>query len=195
VHHTRKDKSGDSVDSSSGTHGLTGAVDGVFVLDRPDRQKPEATLIRNSRDVEDAIFGMTLKGVVWTFDGRSAGAARQAAEARHIREQIEKQGRLGHTMLDLLKEHGPLTPAEAFELYDGDAKLQTVRNALVRLAIRRLASKDSAGRYTAIYPPELGEFSELGSNPGNSGNSRKRGVMAHPRSKSSTTRKGGNRHE
>ncbi|MBM7025041.1 AAA family ATPase [Clavibacter zhangzhiyongii] len=35
VHHNRKEKSGDSVDSSSGTHGLTGAVDGIFVLDPP----------------------------------------------------------------------------------------------------------------------------------------------------------------
>lgn len=170
VHHTRKDKTGDSVDSSSGTHGLTGAVDGIFVLDRPDRQKPEATLIRNSRDIEDARFGMTLKGVVWTFDGRSAGKARQAAADRAIRERIEKQGRVGHKMLELLKEHGPLTPAEAFELYDGDAKLQTVRNALNRLSVRDLASKDGAGRYSAIHPPELGEFSELANNSGNSGN-------------------------
>jgi hypothetical protein len=171
VHHNRKDKTGDSVDSSSGTHGLTGAVDGIFVLDRPDRQQPEATLIRNSRDIEDATFGMTLKGVVWTFDGHSAGKARQAAEDRRIREQIERQGKVGHRLLALLKEHGPLTPAEAFELYDGDAKIQTVRNALNRLALRDLASKDSAGRYSAKYPPELGEFLELGGNPNNSGNS------------------------
>lgn len=171
VHHTRKDKSGDSVDSSSGTHGLTGAVDGVFVLDRPDRQKPEATLIRNSRDIEDALFGMTLNGVMWTFDGHSAGKARQAAQERIIHERIEKQGRVGHKLLDLLKEHGPLTPAEAFELYDGDAKIQTVRNALSRLVFRELASKDDTGRYRAIYTPELGEFSELASNSGNSPNS------------------------
>ncbi len=110
VHHNRKDKTGDSVDSSSGTHGLTGAVDGIFVMDRPDRQKPEATLIRNSRDVEDARFGMTLKGVVWTFDGRSAGKARLAAQERQVRERVERQGKVGHKMLELLKEHGPLTP-------------------------------------------------------------------------------------
>jgi hypothetical protein len=171
VHHNRKDKTGDSVDASSGTHGLTGAVDGIFVLDRPDRQQPEATLVRNSRDIEDAVFGMTLKGVVWTFDGRSAGAARKAAEERRIRERIEKQGKVGHKMLDLLREHGPLTPSDAFELYEGDAGIQTVRNALNRLAFRDLASKDDEGRYTAIYPPELGEFSELASNSGNSGNS------------------------
>jgi hypothetical protein len=173
VHHNRKDKSGDSVDASSGTHGLTGAVDGIFVLNRPDRMKPEATLIRNSRDIEDAVFGMTLKGVVWTFDGRSAGKARQAAADRAVRERLDKQGRVGRRMLDLLREHGPLTPAEAFELYDGEAKIQTVRNSLNRLAFRDLASKDDAGRYTAIYPPELGEFSELG----NSGNSGKQAVM------------------
>lgn len=178
VHHNRKDKSGDSVDASSGTHGLTGAVDGIFVLDRPDRQKPEATLIRSSRDIEDAVFGMTLKGVVWTFDGHSAGKARQAAANRLIRERVEKQGKVGHKMLDLLREHGPLTPAEAFELYDGDAKIQTVRNALNRLAVRELASKDNAGRYTATYTPELDEFSELVGLAGNSGNSGKQGVMA-----------------
>lgn len=171
VHHNRKDKTGDSVDSSSGTHGLTGAVDGIFVLNRPDRQKPEATLVRNSRDIEDAVFGMTLKGVVWTFDGRSAGKARLAAEERMQRERVERQGRLGHKILDLLRQHGPLTPAEAYELYDGDAKVQTVRNAMVRLTVRDLATKDAAGRYSATYTPELGEFSELGSNSGNSGKS------------------------
>lgn len=185
VHHNRKDKTGDSVDSSSGTHGLTGAVDGIFVLDRPDRLKPEATLIRNSRDIEDAVFGMTLRGVVWTFDGRSAGAARQAAEDRRIRERIEKQGRVGQKMLDLLREHGPLTPAEAFELYDGEAGIQTVRNAMSRLVFRELASKDAAGRYQAKYPPELGEFSELVGNSHNSGNS---GGYVRPRRTSNRKR-------
>lgn len=195
VHHNRKDKTGDSVDSSSGTHGLTGAVDGIFVLDRPDRQQPEATLIRNSRDIEDAVFSMTLQGVVWTFDGRSAGRARQAAADRAIRERIEKQGKVGHRMLALLKEHGPLTPAEAFALYDGTAKIQTVRNALTRLAFRDLATRDDDGRYTVKYPPELVEFSELGATQGNSG---KQGVKAgSTRARrgrtSTTTRKAGSR--
>lgn len=192
VHHNRKDKTGDSVDSSSGTHGLTGAVDGIFVLERPDRQKPEANLIRNSRDIEDAVFGMTLKGVVWTFDGRSAGKARLAAEERAVRERLERQGKLGHRVLDLLKEHGPLTPAEMYELCNGEVKLQSVRNALARLAGRDLASKDPAGRYSATYPPELGEFSELG----NSANSGKQGVKARrvgARRKPSSTRKAGER--
>lgn len=196
VHHNRKEKSGDSVDSSSGTHGLTGAVDGIFVLDRPDRQQPEATLIRNSRDIEDAVYGMTLKGVQWTFDGRSAGAARLAAEARRTQERIERQGQVGHRMLALLKEHGPLTPAEAYELYDGDAKIQTVRNALNRLAFRNLASKDSAGHYTATYPPELGEFSELGGVARNSGKqARKAGTSVRRRAASTTTKKARTRHE
>jgi hypothetical protein len=196
VHHSRKEKTGDSVDSSSGTHGLTGAVDGIFVLDRPDRTLPEATLIRNSRDIEDAVYGMKLQGVVWTFDGRSAGAARLAAEARRTRERIDRQGKVGHKMLALLKEHGPLTPAEAFELYDGDAKIQTVRNALNRLAFRNLASKDSAGHYQAIYPPELGEVTELGGVVGNSPNSRTQaGIAGTRRRTSSTTKKQRTRHE
>lgn len=192
VHHSRKEKTGDSVDSSSGTHGLTGAVDGIFVLDRPDRMKPEATLIRNSRDIEDAVFGMTLKGVTWTFDGRSAGAARKAAEDRRLRERIEKQGRVGHKMLALLREHGPLTPAEAFDLYEGDAKIQSVRNALNRLAFRDLASRDRTGRYTAKYPPELGEFVELANNSGNSLNS---GAYIRPRRKPSTPQKTRKKHD
>lgn len=162
VHHSRKEKSGDSVDASSGTHGLTGAVDGIFVLDRPDRLKPEATLIRNSRDIEDAVFGMTLRGVVWTFDGRSAGKARLAAEQRAIQARINRQGKTAREVLELLKAHGPLTPAEAFDLYDGEVLQQSIRNALSRLAFRGLASKEpDTGRYVAIYPPELVEFSEL----------------------------------
>lgn len=187
VHHNRKEQSGDSVAASSGTHGLTGAVDGIFVLDRPDRMKPEATLIRNSRDIEDAVYAMTLKGVVWKFDGRSAGKARMAAEERLRQARLDKQGAIGRKMLELLKAHGPLTPAEAFELYDGDAKIQTVRNALNRLTFRELASKDDTGRYALTTPelpelPELGESTDVSSSEfvevthSNSPNSRKPGV-------------------
>ena len=52
VHHNRKAKEGDSVDASSGTHGLTAAVDGILALNRPSRRDPEATLICELRDIE-----------------------------------------------------------------------------------------------------------------------------------------------
>ncbi|MBM7025042.1 hypothetical protein [Clavibacter zhangzhiyongii] len=145
------------------------------------------------------MYGMKLQGVQWLFDGRSAGAARLAAEARRTQEQIDRQGKVGQKLLALLKEHGPLTPAEAHALCGDDEKIQTVRNALNRLAFRNLASKDSAGHYTATYPPELGEFSELVGVAGNSANSgkqvRKAGASVRRRATSTTTKKARTRHE
>ncbi len=53
VHHTRKLEAGEKFDMISGTHGLTGAVDGSFVLYKEKRTSNLAVLEVSGRDQQD----------------------------------------------------------------------------------------------------------------------------------------------
>ena len=53
VHHTRKQDAEDKHDMISGTHGLTGAVDGSFVLYKESRTSNRAVLEASGRDQQD----------------------------------------------------------------------------------------------------------------------------------------------
>lgn len=184
VHHNRKSKEGDSVDASSGTHGLTAAVDGIIALNRPERREPAATLICELRDIEGDEYAILLGESGWALDGKNLFESRMNAMEQHRQAKAAKQGDLGTELMDLLRMHGPVTPAEAFTVYSRDPKAtaskQAIRNVLARLYDRGLASKDDAGRYgVLVVPPELGELrvdqnspdvstpdvSEVGGNP------------------------------
>ena len=52
VHHLRKRGDGDELNKLSGTTGLSGAADAVFVLDKNDRMQDEAKLLCTGRDIE-----------------------------------------------------------------------------------------------------------------------------------------------
>lgn len=53
VHHTRKLEAGDKIDMIGGTHGLTGAVDGSFVLYKEKRTSNLAVLEVSGRDQQE----------------------------------------------------------------------------------------------------------------------------------------------
>lgn len=53
VHHIRKQGDNDPLNKLSGTTGVAGAVDTVFILDRSDRSSACATLVCTGRDIED----------------------------------------------------------------------------------------------------------------------------------------------
>ncbi|MCS3844790.1 helicase RepA family protein [Microbacterium sp. AK031] len=163
VHHNRKAKEGDSVDASSGTHGLTAAVDGILALNRASRRDPEATLICELRDIEGDEYAIVLGEHGWEFDGTSLAESRMNAMEQHRQEKVAKQGDLNSDLMELLRLHGPMTPAEAYEVYQRDPKAtaskQSVRNALSRLHSRGLASKNGAGKYAVnTATPELPEL-------------------------------------
>lgn len=163
VHHNRKAKEGDSVDASSGTHGLTAAVDGIIALNRPERREANATLICELRDIEGDEYAILLGVDGWLLDGSSLEESRRNATERHRQEKVAKQGDLGTELMDMLRLHGPMTPAGAFEQYQRDPKAtanaQSVRNALSRLHHRGLVSKDAAGNYAPMgVTPELPEL-------------------------------------
>lgn len=163
VHHNRKAKEGDSVDASSGTHGLTAAVDGILALNRPSRREAEATLICELRDIEGDEYAILLGVDGWVFDGTSLLEARMNAMEHHHQERVAKQGDLNSELMDLLRLHGPMTPTEAHEVYKRDpsatANVQSVRNALARLRNRGLVSKIAGRKYALLNAtPELPEL-------------------------------------
>lgn len=52
VHHLRKQGDNDPLNKLSGTTGISGAVDAVFILDKNRREEKHATLICTGRDIE-----------------------------------------------------------------------------------------------------------------------------------------------
>ena len=59
VHHTRKQKSGDSFEMVSGTTGLTGAADGTFVMQKAKRTEATAILEVCGRDQQDKTYNLS----------------------------------------------------------------------------------------------------------------------------------------
>jgi len=58
VHHTRKTPDSDPLNTISGSTGLVGAVDGVFILDKGKRMDNAAALIIANRDTESFCFNL-----------------------------------------------------------------------------------------------------------------------------------------
>ena len=52
IHHLRKQGDNDPLNKLSGTTGISGAVDAVFVLDKSKRSQDRATLVATGRDIE-----------------------------------------------------------------------------------------------------------------------------------------------
>lgn len=97
VHHTRKERTDDFLDSVSGTQGLAGAADSILVLDR-GRGTADAKLHLTGRDVEEAEFAMSLKGGCWLLlDGPASDY-----DLGESRRQI----------LNMLRTIGPKTPKQ-----------------------------------------------------------------------------------
>ena len=67
VHHLRKQGDSDPFNMLSGTNGLAGGVDTLFVLDKSKRCSTNATLYCSGRDIED-------REIELSFDGATLGA-------------------------------------------------------------------------------------------------------------------------
>ena len=69
VHHLRKQGDDDPVNMVSGTTGLTGAVDGLYVLRKDSRKSRTAKLIATGRDIEDAEYTLEFDkhSHIWNF--------------------------------------------------------------------------------------------------------------------------------
>lgn len=68
VHHLRKMKAEDSFEEISGTTGLTGAVDGMFVMKKSSNRSQEATFIATGRDIESFVLKLSFNNLSHRFE-------------------------------------------------------------------------------------------------------------------------------
>ncbi len=75
IHHTRKMSDPDPLNTISGSTGLVGAVDGVFVLEKARRTEDGATLTIANRDTEGFCFNLRFDKTTcrWEFIGNATG--------------------------------------------------------------------------------------------------------------------------
>mgnify|MGYP002510532941 CR=1 len=73
VHHLRKQGDNDPLNKLSGTTGISGAVDAVFILDKNRREEQHATLICTGRDIEyrEMRLKFDSKTCVWKVEADS----------------------------------------------------------------------------------------------------------------------------
>lgn len=73
VHHIRKQGDSDPLNKLSGTTGVAGAVDTVFILDRSNRNETCATLLCTGRDIEDRQLEIKFskEDFVWNLEADS----------------------------------------------------------------------------------------------------------------------------
>ena len=133
VHHLRKGSSDDPLEEVSGTTGLTGASDSVWVL-RRDRGRMDATLFVTGRDTEEQEAALQ-------FDA-SLGMWCLLGSAEEYRLSRERQA-----VLDVLREAGePLGPKAIAEALG--KKEANIRFLLGKLVQEGAVRKVGYGRYT-----------------------------------------------
>ena len=103
IHHLKKAKENeDWINEFSGSQGIAGAADTLFSLKR-SRTQAVGILHRTGRDVEEKDFAMTLDGFGWTLQGEAE---------KFTMPEWKRQ------ILDFLKEHDTVTPAELATAYN-----------------------------------------------------------------------------
>lgn len=68
VHHLRKQGDSDPLNKLSGTTGISGAVDAVFILDKDKRNENKANLLCTGRDIEQREFQLSFNKENCTWD-------------------------------------------------------------------------------------------------------------------------------
>lgn len=82
IHHTRKMSDPDPLNTLSGSMGLVGSVDGIFVLEKETRTSNKAKLTIANRDTEGYCFTLELdpKTCKWRFLGNNSDLAEEKNE-------------------------------------------------------------------------------------------------------------------
>ncbi len=134
LHHLKKvspknELNMDWIDLFSGSAGISGSADALFVLKRA-RDSVYGKLFRTGRDVEEAVFSLKLDGFGWYLD--------DTVEA-FVLPTWKKQ------IIDFLKDHPTVTPADLATGYD--LSMNTAQKNLQRLEKEGLIIKISRGQY------------------------------------------------
>lgn len=84
IHHTRKMSDSDPLNTLSGSMGLVGSVDGVFVLEKDTRTGQDAKLTIANRDTEGFCFKLRFEpeDCKWAFVGNDGGVPEEKTEER-----------------------------------------------------------------------------------------------------------------
>ena len=128
---SRKDAMADDwINYFSGSAGLSGSADTLFVLTR-DRSGNRGILRRTGRDVEEKDFSMRLDQFGWVLEGEA-----EAFTMPEWKKQI----------LDYLKEHETVSPIVLSQACNLDQK--TAQKNLQRLSKEGLIVKTGFGTYT-----------------------------------------------
>ena len=153
LHHDRKATADNFVDSVSGTHGLAGAADTVFVLCRK-RQSSEGTLKVTGRDVPEAEYALTVTGgKAWQLDGTDL---RVAAAVVRKREDERALGDMSARVLAAVNEHPEGIRAAALVERFGEDVYQYLK----RLYGAERIGKKGRGLYIPAPVSELSEASD-----------------------------------
>ena len=144
IHHLKKVKPKDEltmdwIDAFSGSAGISGSADALFVLKRA-RSSAYGKLYRTGRDVEEAEFSLKLDGFGWYLD---------VSEEAFILPTWQKQ------IIDFLKTSTTITPAELATSYK--LSINTARQNLARLAKEGIIIKTGYGKYSLPDQPEQRE--------------------------------------
>lgn len=136
VHHTRKQASDDAFDTISGSTGLTGAVDGLMVLQRAKGGQAGAELHITGRDFEEQSLALQWDAETWSW--MVLGGAAEFTIGKERRE-----------ILDLLKIHGSLKPAQISEKLGRNPGAD--RRLLAKMAQDGLLLNDGKGSYSISH--------------------------------------------
>ena len=84
IHHTRKLSDDDPLNTLSGSTGLTGAVDGVFVLQKEKRISNKAMLTIANRDTDEFCFDLEFarENCKWIFKGEHVDVENRPKESK-----------------------------------------------------------------------------------------------------------------
>ena len=125
VHHLRKASDSDPVNMVSGSTGLIGAVDGIYILEKDTRMDSGAKLLVTGRDTPDMVLELNFcrEDNVWKFMGFASGEVVPLDEKLLAAiEKILESGEFSGTATELVA---------AIQSIDGEIKIQP--NHLTRL--------------------------------------------------------------
>lgn len=135
LHHLKKVRPKDElamdwIDFFSGSAGISGSADALFVLKRA-RSSAYGKLYRTGRDVEEAEFSLKLDGFGWYLD---------VSEEEFILPAWKKQ------IIDFLKSDPTITPLQLSQAHN--ININTAQKNLARLAKEGLIIKTGYGQYS-----------------------------------------------
>lgn len=153
VHHLRKQGDSDPLNKLSGTTGIVGAVDSVFVLDKSKRGESLATLVCTGRDIEYRQLELKFsnKDFVWELKSDS-------------REQPEKMlPPEMESLVDFMKEQKSFVGgnSEFVELFNAETDSEVTVKGLKRMMGRWRYDLEELGVHYRDYRNNSTRFMEI----------------------------------